>query len=173
MAASALRGFVTDNLAEDRLWYAGFATATTAGKKPRYIHYYRDVKDKKGLGALYPEEQKGLLVILDRLEDAERTLVRSVHTALRQRFAQIAEDSQGNSATMKNRFKGERDRWRLAFAGAKTVDQIRGALADLWSRASANKDLREGWERVLPLLRSERWQAARDLALVALATTRA
>lgn len=172
VAASALRGFVTENLASgpSRRWYSDFATATTGGKKPRFIHYYRDKAEGKGLGALYPEEKKGLITMLDNLEHAELTLVRSVHVALRQRFAQIADESEGAQATMKNRFKGERDRWRIAFAGAKTHDQIRNALADLWSRAGANKELREGWECLLPLLRSDRWQSARDLALVALAS---
>jgi CRISPR-associated protein Cas8a1/Csx13 len=170
VATSALRGFLTDNLAERRRWYVGFATATTGGKKPRFIHYYRDRGDKKGLGALYPEEKKGLITMLDNLEHAELTLVRSVHVALRQRFAQIAADSQDAPATMKNRFRGERDRLRFAFSGAKTSDQIRAALADLWSRAGPNRELRGGWEQVLPLLRAEYWQAARDLALVALAS---
>lgn len=170
VAASALRGFVTDNLAERRCWYVGFATATTGGKKPRFIHYYRDKVDKRGLGALYPEEKKGLVTMLDSLEHAEHTLVRSVHVALRQRFAQIAADSKDTPATMKNRFNNERDRLRFAFAGAKTAEQIRAALANLWSLAGPNKELRNGWEQVLPLLRSDRWQAARDLALVALAS---
>jgi CRISPR-associated protein Cas8a1/Csx13 len=175
VAASALRGFVTENLAEHRRWYAGFATATTGGKKPRFIHCYRDKADKKGLGALYPEERKGLVTMVDSLEYAEQTLVRSVHTALRQRFAQIAAPPPPPSppvpfATIKKRWQGERDRWRFAFAGAKTNDQIRAALADLWSRAGTNKDLRDGWEQVLPLLRADRWQSARDLALVALAS---
>jgi CRISPR-associated protein Cas8a1/Csx13 len=71
---------------------------------------------------------------------------------------------------MRNRFRGERERLRLAFAGAKTPDQVRAALADLWSRGGTNRELQASWEQVLPLLRPERWQVARDLALVALAS---
>jgi CRISPR-associated protein Cas8a1/Csx13 len=172
VATSALRGFVTDNLAEHRSWYAGFATATTGGKKPRFIHCYRDMGAKGDLGALYPEDKKGLITMLDNLEHAEQTLVRSVHIALRQRFAQIADQRAQSipSATIKKRWQDERDRLRFAFSGAKTSEQIRAALADLWSRAGSNRELRNGWEQVLPLLRSDRWQAARDLALVALAS---
>jgi CRISPR-associated protein Cas8a1/Csx13 len=62
-----------------------------------------------------------------KLEQAEEALVRSVHTAIRQRFNRIAEESP-SSAARKNRWDGERERWRLAFWGAKTPDQIRAAL---------------------------------------------
>lgn len=107
----------------------------------------------------------------ETLDDAERALVTSVHTALRQRFGQIAEETSSlPPQTRKNRFAGERERWRLAFAGSKTLDQVRAALADLWSRAGSNKELQSSWERILPLLRLRNWQVARDLALVALAS---
>ncbi len=168
-ATSALRGFITENIAAGRPWSAGFTSATTGGKKPRFIHYYRD-RDRNNLGALYPDEKKGLIAMLPHLEDSERALVRSVHLALRQRFGAIAEECRDNPATMKNRFQGERDKWRLAFAGSKTPEQIRAALADLWSRAGSNAELKEHWQAILPLLRPASWQAARDLGLVALAS---
>lgn len=169
-ARSALRAFLTDNIASGRHWFAGFATAATGGKNARFIHYYRE---RDNLGALYFEERKGLAAMLKHLEEAEQALVNSVHLALRNRFGAIASEAEGNTATMKNRFKGERERWRLAFAGAKTCEQIRAALADLWSRAGANKELQAHWKEVLPLLREGNWQAARDLALVGLASYQA
>lgn len=163
---SALRGFVADNLVLGRPWFRGFATARTAEKRPKYIHYYWE---RDGLGALRNAERKGLIAMLEQLDDAERALVRSVHTAMRQRFGAIAEEA-GNPVTMRNRFKGERERWRLAFAGAKTQSQVRAALADLWSRAGSNRELQASWVTILPLLGAEHWQAARDLALVGLAS---
>lgn len=66
--------------------------------------------------------------------------------------------------------KREYERQRLAFVGAKTVAALRYALADLWSRAGSNSVLREAWPHVLPLLSNEKWQLARDLALIALAS---
>jgi CRISPR-associated protein Cas8a1/Csx13 len=166
VASSALRAFITENLAAGRPWYADFASATDTER--RFIHHYRA---EDNLGALFPEERKGLIAMLKHLEDnAEQALVESVHVALRQRFGAIAEESQGNRVAMRNRMNGERERWRLAFAGAKTADQVRAALADLWSRAGPNRTLQEHWKDVLPLLRAERWRAARDLALVALAS---
>jgi CRISPR-associated protein Cas8a1/Csx13 len=164
---SALRGFVTENLAHGRRWFEGFATAMTAEKKPRFIHYYRQ---KDNLGALLPAERKGLVKMTDRLEEAEKALVRSVHEALRRRLGAISKESKNNPATMKNRWRGERERLRLAFAGAKTHEQVRAALADLWSRAGSVTELKANWELLLPLLRPASWQAARDLALVALAS---
>lgn len=166
-AASALRGFVADNIARSKPWFEGFATATVGLKKPRYIHYLRQ-KDNRG--ALQTSERKGLMTMLSHLVEAETSLVRSVHTALRQRFGSIASDTQGNPAVMKNRFSGERENWRLKFAGAKTADQVRGALADLWSRAGTIQELQASWPAVLELLRGTQWQLVRDLALVALAS---
>ncbi len=166
-ATSALRGFVTENLARGRRWFVGFATATTSEKRPRFIHYYGDAKN---LGALFLNEKKGLVAMLKSLDEAEKALVASVHVALRQRFGAIASEMKSNPGGMKNRFQGERDKWRLAFAGSKTAEQIRAALADLWSRAGPNRELQARWQEVLPLLRADQWQTARDLGLVALAS---
>jgi hypothetical protein len=47
---------------------------------------------------------------------------------------------------------------------------VRFALADLWSRAGTVKELQSGWQAVVSLLQDDNWQAARDLALVALAS---
>lgn len=167
--ASALRGFIAENLASHAPWYRDFATATDGGPEGRRIHYYRE---RDNLGALFMEEREGLIAMLNHLEAAELALVRAVHVALRRRFGAIADETQGNPATRKNRWTSERDRWRHAFAGSKTPEQIRAALADLWSRAGSNKELQEHWEAVLPLLRPGHWKTARDLALVALASYR-
>jgi CRISPR-associated protein Cas8a1/Csx13 len=165
---SAFRAFVADNLANNRRWFHGFATATTAEKTPRFIHYYWD---REGLGALRFEERKGLIAMTENLDAAEEVLVSSVQQALRQRFGRIFDETKALSKQARfNRMDGERERLRLAFAGSKTPEQIRAALADLWSRAGTVKELQAGWKTVLPLLRPERWQAARDLALVALAS---
>jgi CRISPR-associated protein Cas8a1/Csx13 len=167
VASSALRAFITDNLASERRWYEGFATATdTTGSKRRFLHTFRT---QDNLGALFPEERKGLIAMVQHLEDAEQVLVESVHVALRQRFGAIADETRGNPAARRNRWNAERDRWRLAFAGAKTLEQVREKFADLWSRAGPNRALQERWMDVLPLLRQD-WRAARDLALVALAS---
>lgn len=165
---SALRAFAADNLARGRRWFDGFATGKTGEKQPRFVHYYWE---RDGLGALRFEERKGLIAMTEDLDAAEEILVSSVQQALRQRFGRIGAETKGMGQQARtNRMDAERERLRLAFAGAKTPEQIRAALADLWSRAGTVKPLQEGWKQVLPLLRAERWQTARDLALVALAS---
>lgn len=159
--ASPIRAFVSDNLALNRPWFRGFATATsgtTSDPKPLFA-------------SLYKPEKEALMALIQHLEDAEAALVRAVHIALRQRFGAISEES-GNTPAFKNRLQGERDKWRLAFSGAKTHSQIRAALADLWSRAGSNKELQAHWPLILPLLRETQWQTARDLSLLALASYR-
>ena len=169
VTVSTLRGFVTENVARRRPWYQDFATATDGSNPSRWIHYYRN-DERRNRGALYPQDREAIKAMVEHLDEAERALVESVHDALRRRFGQIAEESKTNPVAMRNRWDGERERWRLAFAGAKTQEQIRAALADLWSRGGGNAPLRRHWTTVLPLLRTERWRAARDLALVALAS---
>src|SRR5262249_36016625 len=119
-------------------------------------------------------ERKGLNAMTDTAtfwdHDGEAAVVRAVHEALRKRYGRIADENKSNVAAMRKRFEGEYDRWRLAFAGAKTPDQFRGALCDLFSRAGNNAVLRESWQQVLPFLDVKRWQLTRDLALLALAS---
>ncbi len=164
---SELRGFICDNLAQETPWYTGFATARSKRNHDRFLHYAYDNKNK---GALRRNEKEGLRMMLDHLEEAEQLLVESVHIAIRQRFGAIADDNKTNATARKNRWSREKERWRLAFSGAKTHEQVRHALADLWSRAGSNKALQENWLKLLPLLREAHWQTTRDLTLVALAS---
>jgi CRISPR-associated protein Cas8a1/Csx13 len=58
----------------------------------------------------------------------------------------------------------------LAFSGAKTADQFRQAICDLFSRVPANTELQANWTSVLPMLDERNWRHARDLALLAMAS---
>lgn len=100
----------------------------------------------------------------------EESIVRAVHEALRCRYGRIASENTKNPAAMKKRMAREYERLRLAFAGAKTPDTFRHALADLWSRAGSNSVLKEVWPQVLPMLAGDKWQLTRDLALLGLAS---
>lgn len=83
----------------------------------------------------------------------------------------IWEEVTGNQTVFNNRKERQMQRWRLAFAGAKTADDFRKALTDLWSRSGSNPVLKSSWREVLPLICDEdRWRLARDLALLALAS---
>jgi len=159
---SIIRPMIAENLALGRPWYAGFVRLVTrinpATGKP-----YRDQLsyERKGLHDMIRDQE-----MWDTAGEA--TIVHAVHEALRSRYGQIADENKTNSTAMKNRFSGEYDRWRLAFAGAKSVDQFRKALCDLFSRAGNNSVLRKSWQEVLPMLRPNTWQHARDLALIGL-----
>lgn len=163
---SIVRPLVAENLAEGRAWYAGFVrlmTAVDPGTKP-----------SRPLRGKLPFERKGLNAMTTSNtfwdEEGEAAVVRAVHEALRNRYGKIAEEMKNNPGGMKNRFAGEYDRWRLAFAGAKTADQFRNALCDLFSRAGNNSVLRAYWTTLLPFFGDRRWQLTRDLALLALAS---
>ena len=83
--------------------------------------------------------------MIERLDPPESILIRSIHTALRQRFGAIGDETRSSPADFKKRCSSERERWRLAFAGAKTLDQVRFALVNLWSRAGTVKELQSSW----------------------------
>jgi CRISPR-associated protein Cas8a1/Csx13 len=159
---SIVRPLVAENLALGHKWYAGFVKLMTkinpATEKP-----YRDQLqyERGGLHAMTADD-----TMWD--EAGERTIVQAVHEALRGRYRQIADENEGNERAMRNRFGGEYDKWRLAFAGSKTADQFRKALCDLFCRAGRNPVLQGQWATVLPMLRTANWQHARDLALLAL-----
>lgn len=118
-------------------------------------------------------EKKGLYTMTQEIHwdhPGEEAIIRTVHEAVRCRYGRIASENTKNQAAMKNRMAREYERLRLAFAGAKTADTLRHALADLWSRAGSNSVLKEAWPQVLPMLAGDRWQLTRDLALIALAS---
>lgn len=161
-ADSIVRPLIAENLALGKKWYAGFIKLMTkinpATDKP-----YRDQLqfERKGLHDMIADDKMW--------DDAgERTVVQAVHEALRGRYRQIKDENENKPTAMTNRFRGEYDKWRLAFAGAKTPDHFRKALCDLFSRAGRNPVLQKQWEEVLPMLRVANWQHARDLALLAL-----
>src|SRR5262249_42679791 len=160
---SIVRPLVAENLALDRPWNAGFVRLMLGSSKDRSSPCVKTSYEKEGLNAMSASS-----LFWDH--DGETAVVRAVHEALRNRYGKIADENRGNPVAMRNRFAGEYDRWRLAFAGAKTADQFRYALCDLFSRAGNNPVLRESWMKVLPFLDARRWQLTRDLALLGLAS---
>lgn len=162
-ADSVVRPLVADNLAQGRRWYEGFAA------------HMRQIEpgSKKPFSEKVRFERKGLHAMTEKIpwEDrGEKTVVEAVHEALRRRYGVIAHENKGNPVAMEKRWSGEYDRWRLAFSGAKTVDQFRRSFCELLSRAGVNPVLQEDWRTLLPMLSNDRWSLTRDLALVALAS---
>lgn len=160
-AESTVRPLVAENLAAGRPWYEGFTRLMVLLDGNN-----RPLRDKLGY------EKKGLHQMTQRADmfthPGERAVVQAVHEALRSRYGQIADENKGSPVIMKKRWASEYDRWRLAFAGAKTAAQLRTALMDLFSRGGGNRILKDSWEAVLPLLGEKHWQLTRDLALLAL-----
>jgi CRISPR-associated protein Cas8a1/Csx13 len=160
---SIVRPLIADNLANRREWFDGFSR----------LFVDRDPANGKLFRDRLPFERTGLIEMVKADvwdKPGQMALVHAVHHALRGRYGQIANETANQKAAMQNRFRGEYDRWRLAFSGAKTADQFRHSICDLFSRVPANKELQANWTEVLPWLDESGWQHARDLALLALAS---
>jgi CRISPR-associated protein Cas8a1/Csx13 len=168
-ADSIVRPLVAENLALGRPWYARFVNLMTkinpAAGKP-----YRNQ---------LPFERGGLNAMISDREmwddKGEALVVRAVHEAIRQTLGRIKQETDGPgnkqpSQATKNRWTKFQETLRLALAGAKTSNDARHALCDLFSRAGRVPALIEGWQLVLPKLADRRWQLTRDLALLALAS---
>jgi CRISPR-associated protein Cas8a1/Csx13 len=158
-----VRPLVAENLARHDPWYRNFRSLIVSS----------DGSTDEDRVRLLGFETKGLQTMIKKTpwhDQGERVFVESVHEAMRSRFAAIGEETD-DPVTFSNRVDRQRQRWRLKFAGAKTPDDLRAALADLWSRSDYNPTLREGWRTVLPLICDEdRWQLTRDLVLLGLAS---
>ena len=160
---SVIRPLVADNLARGRPWYLGFADLM--GKL--------DPISKKPIRNKVRYEKRGLYNMMQKIpwrDRGESTVVRAVHEAMRRRYGRVASDHRRRPVVMRRRIRQEYHRWRLAFIGAKTPQQLRRSLCDLFSTAGENPVLQEGWEAILPMFDSSRWQQTRDLALLALAS---
>ncbi|MDW8266021.1 MAG: type I-MYXAN CRISPR-associated Cas8a1/Cmx1 [Gemmataceae bacterium] len=164
---SIVRPLVAENLALGKPWYAGFVNLMTK-INPANDEPYRDQ---------LPSECGGLHDMVNDAQmwdsEGEKSMVMAVHEAIRQSLGRIKDETDGRSpecspATL-NRWERFRERLRLDLAGAKTEEQARFALVDLFSRAGNNSVLRQHWEAVLSVFRRD-WRLARDLALLALAS---
>ncbi len=160
---SIVRPLVATNLARGQPWYLNFVD----------LFIKTDPVSKRPLRTKLPFEKKGLSRMVASIpwtDSGESTVVNAVHESIRRRYGIIANENKGSTGAMKNRWKGEYDRWRLAFSGAKTSEQFRRSLCDLFSRAGVNSELQKNWQAVLPMLSDNRWQQTRDLALLGLAS---
>lgn len=158
-----VRPLIAENLARHHPWYQDF----------RRLLVSADGRTDEGRVRQLGYETKGLQAMIRKTpwqDQGEGVFVESVHEAMRGRFAAIGEETD-DPVTYSNRVDRQRQRWRLQFAGAKTPDDLRAALADLWSRSNFNPSLQNGWRTILPLIcDNDRWQLTRDLALLALSS---
>ncbi len=156
-ADSVVRPFIAENVARGRRWYEGFRRLVVSNDLAKKVGY----------------EREGLSTMVEELtrESGEVVIIHAVHEAMRRRYGAIAEETKNaNKQTRHNRWNREYERRRLAFVGAKRADDFRYALANLLSHSGRLKTLQDGWTELLPWLRADRWQYARDLALIALAS---
>jgi CRISPR-associated protein Cas8a1/Csx13 len=166
---SVVRPLVAENLALGRPWYSGFVNLMTKANPATNKPYRNQLPfERGGLDAMVSDQHMW--------DDAgEALVVKAVHEAIRHTLGRIKEETDGSgnkppSQATKNRWTKFQETLRLSLAGAKTPNDARHALCDLFSRAGRVPSLVENWQLILPKLADHRWQLTRDLALLALAS---
>lgn len=153
---SIVRPFIADNLASRRPWYSGFAVLARTPQKRKLLSY-----ERKGLNDMIHDD--------DMWEcDGEKIVVRSIHGALLALRGRISAIYSDRPQLMYQKFDDEREKYGRIFAGNMTAAQFRKSLAEMFRRAGSNPELQANWDRLLPMLRRESWEHARDLALIGL-----
>ncbi|MDO5579546.1 MAG: type I-MYXAN CRISPR-associated Cas8a1/Cmx1 [Planctomycetia bacterium] len=164
LADSVVRPFIADNLARGNYWFKGFTKQMTAydavSKKP----LREKIKfEKEGLNKMINDEK------LDWKLEGAQSVVLAVQESLKFLYGKkIAESKNLSQEGKNNRLEGEYEKWRIAFSGAKTQEQFRFALSDMFSRAKGIPVLQNDWQSVMKIVVQD-WQLARDLALIGLA----
>lgn len=148
---------IARNLTEGRPWYVGFAGFLTDKKKRNHILRYER-------GGLHEMVKKAHFD-----DESCRRFVEVCHEAWRRRMGQLGERARRESVDFRSLTSKEYERQRVAFSRCKNGATLRQAVTDFWARTGPHKRL-VGWQGLLPLLDEARWQEARDLALLALAS---
>jgi CRISPR-associated protein Cas8a1/Csx13 len=168
-ADSIVRPLVAENLALGRTWYTGFVNLMTKLNRATGKPFRNQLPfERGGLNAMISDPQ-----MWD--DEGEALVVKAVHEAIRHTLGRIREETDGRgdkppSQATKNRWTKFQETLRISLAGAKTSNDARHALCNLFSRAGRVPALVEGWRVMLPKLADRRWQLTRDLALLALAS---
>lgn len=167
---SPLLDHIARNLIVGRPWWRDFTSIVTDRgtwaqlKNYRFLARKRLGKNMKGVAAMVNES--GAFS-----DPGAETIVRACHEAWRRRLGALGQRARERGESFGGLVDREFEHLRVDFVHCRTAASLRGVLTDFWSRAGGPlPDLQRNWAQVLPYLREERWQEARDLALLALAS---
>lgn len=158
---------VARNVLKGRPWWHGFSDFVSDSDVGN--HVFGIAKN-----ALYPGERKGLAKMVhsqsSQLADAERIFVEACQEAWRRKLGMIGERARQENRDFNDLVRKEFLLKRLAFSKCKNVQSLRETVTSFWAEANSPiPSLQSGWKDVVALLDSD-WRAARDLALLALAS---
>ena len=163
---SLIRPLVADNLARGQPWFKNFRSLLVGDGDLNAEKRFRQLGfERKGLYAM---------VQSDWDESQYEKFVTAIHEAMNQRFGQIWDDANHDKTTFENRYKRQMERWRLRFINAKTADDFRDGLSELWGKGGQISTLQKSWREMLFLFSDRsgqadgRWQLHRDLVVLAL-----
>lgn len=149
---------VARNLTEGQPWYAGFShlMAEPGSRKALLIH------DRRGLYSMIRETLTE--------QQPERIFVATCHEAWRRNLGRLGERAQREGLDFASLAAREQERIRSSLVRCKNAESLREVVVDFWSRSGPLPTLQEHWAEMLSFFTPKRWQLARDLALLALAS---
>lgn len=166
---SPLPDLVAENVVAGRPWWRGFTSLVTDKERWAQLRIHQFAMASAS-GTAFRGGFAEMVSRSDMFDQAgAETVVRACHEAWRRRMGALSERARERGESRRDLISRELERLRIDFAHCKNVASLRATLTDFWARAgSPLPSLQEGWRAVLPYLTDERWQEARDLALLAL-----
>ncbi|NOJ28407.1 MAG: CRISPR-associated protein Cas8a1/Csx13, partial [Nitrososphaera sp.] len=160
---------VARNVLAGRAWWKGFADFISDPKIGDHVM-------GTSKNALYLGERIGLTKMLGSsdasLGNAERMFVEACHEAWRRKLGMLGERSRDENINFDDLVKKEFIRTRISFSKCKNAQTFRETITTFWAQAEGPiSSLQSGWKDVIILVVRD-WKAARDLALLSLASYR-
>ena len=156
------------NLTLGRPWWKDFSAIRSDKEQMRQFDNYEYLLRQRGPGQI---GGIGALVAHPEAftDDAARSLVEACHETWRRRMGALAERARDRGESFPGLIEREQERWRITFSHCKNAATLRAALIDFWSRAgSPLPTLQKNWQSLLQFFTPDRWDMARDLALLSL-----
>jgi len=152
IATSLARELIADNLARGKPWYADISSKMTSNDLFKKLNY-----EKEGLNQMTQSKKV-------EWSDRDRLFVQAFHEALSYTYGQLSSRTKEDEQI---RFDKVNEKFRTRLTRCKTAKAVREFVMDFWARAGKLPTVQDNWETFMQLIMKD-WQAAKDLALLAL-----
>ena len=166
---SPVLDLVTRNVVAGKPWWRGFGDLSADKDQRTQFEVYefslwRATRNTQG-------GIRGMVKQPGNFATDEEIFVSACHEAWHRTLGRLGQRERECGEPFRDLVRRERERYRVGLTHCKNAAVLRATVTDFWSRAGGSlPPLQTGWREVLPLFSNSRWEEARDLALLALAS---